>query len=281
MLILNFLISNYQNYIRLNALGQIPEDMKIEFIISDELGAEELYDIYIYTSDLKIEECDENFVFRPRAQEYQQFLIQVLNDRPFLDEDTIEPIATIGIQNLVKYGQFQAVTLAENPKTVISSSESIAENIFYFANVANTNEVEDVVADQLTIENTELIWNLESKPARYLSINAINKPNAVPNARYLALRFQNGNLFDAEDVLNLKPFIVSFQAKADQIIELMYAEFLDHLSMILTYRCYYYANPEAKRLAEKENLSLHEMDFDQYKDQQMIKKSVFYRVFRQ
>jgi hypothetical protein len=208
------------NYIRLNALGQIPEDMKIEFIISDELGAEELYDIYIYTSDLKIEECDENFVFRPRAQEYQQFLIQVLNDRPFLDEDTIEPIATIGIQNLVKYGQFQAVTLAENPKTVISSSESIAENIFYFANVANTNEVEDVVADQLTIENTELIWNLESKPARYLSINAINKPNAVPNARYLALRFQNGNLFDAEDVLNLKPFIVSFQAKADQIIEL-------------------------------------------------------------
>lgn len=54
-------------------------------------------------------------------------------------------------------------------------------------------------------------------------------------------------------------------------IDLMYAEFLDHLSQILTYRCYYHANPEAKRLAEKENLSLHEMDFDQYKDQQMIK----------
>ena len=51
----------------------------------------------------------------------------------------------------------------------------------------------------------------------------------------------------------------------------MYAEFLDHLSQLLTYRCYYYENPEAKRLAEKENLSLHEMHFDQESDKQMIK----------
>jgi hypothetical protein len=62
-----------------------------------------------------------------------------------------------------------------------------------------------------------------------------------------------------------------FQKLELETIDLMYAEFLDHLSQILTYRCYYHANPEAKRLAEKENLSLHEMDFDQYKDQQMIK----------
>ena len=62
-----------------------------------------------------------------------------------------------------------------------------------------------------------------------------------------------------------------FQKLELETIDLMYAEFLEHLSMILTYRCYYYQNPEAKRLAEKENLSLHEMNFDQYKDQQMIK----------
>ena len=52
-----------------------------------------------------------------------------------------------------------------------------------------------------------------------------------------------------------------FQKLELETIDLMYAEFLEHLSMILTYRCYYYQNPEAKRLAEKENLSLHEMNF--------------------
>lgn len=55
-------------------------------------------------------------------------------------------------------------------------------------------------------------------------------------------------------------------------IDLMYGEFLDHLSQILTYRCYYYSNPEAKRLAEKEKLSFHEMNFDQESDKQMVKE---------
>ena len=62
-----------------------------------------------------------------------------------------------------------------------------------------------------------------------------------------------------------------FQTLEPETIDLMYAEFLDHLSQLLTYRCYYYENPEAKRLAEKENLSLHEMHFDQESDKQMIK----------
>jgi hypothetical protein len=206
-------------YIRLNALGQIPEDLKIEFIIDNQLGAEELYDIYIYTSDLKIEEFNETYIFRPLAQEYQQFLIQVLNDRPFLEDEAVNPIASIGLQNLIKYGQFQAVTLAENPKIAISNWESVAENIFYYVDIANTNEVTDVVEDKLTIENLSLSEQLESDPSRYLSINAINKLNAFPTGRHLALRFQNANLFDNNDInpdAN-KRFVVSFQAKASEI----------------------------------------------------------------
>lgn len=65
---------------------------------------------------------------------------------------------------------------------------------------------------------------------------------------------------------------VIFQNLEAETIDLIYAEFLDHLSMILTYRCYYYKNPEAKRLAEKEKLSLHEMHFDQESDHKMIKE---------
>lgn len=209
-------------YIRLNALGQIPEDLKIEFIIDNQLGAEELYDIYIYTSDLKIEEFNETYIFRPLASEYQQFLIQVLNDRPFLEDEAVNPIASIGLQNLVKYGQFQAVTLAENPKVAISNWESVAENIFYYVDIANTNQVTDVVEDKLTIENLSLSEQLESDPSRYLSINAINKLNAFPTGRHLALRFQNANLFDNNDA-NLqinKKFVVSFQAKASEIIDI-------------------------------------------------------------
>jgi hypothetical protein len=63
-----------------------------------------------------------------------------------------------------------------------------------------------------------------------------------------------------------------FQNLESETIDLMYAEFLDHLSIILTYRCYYYTNPEAKRLAEKEKLSLREMHFDQESDKQMVKQ---------
>lgn len=211
-------------YIRLNALGQIPEDLKIEFIIDNQLGAEELYDIYIYTSDLKIEEFNEIYIFRPLAQEYQQFLIQVLNDRPFVDDDnTVTPIASIGLQNLVKYGQFQAVTLTENPKVTISNWESIAENIFYY--VETNNEITNIVQDKLTIENLLLSEQLESDPSRYLSINAVNKLNSFPNGRYLALRFQNANLFDNNDLNpnTNKKFVVSFQAKASEIIDIKLA----------------------------------------------------------
>lgn len=73
---------------------------------------------------------------------------------------------------------------------------------------------------------------------------------------------------DKNFTLQCKAIFKNFESAT---IDLMYKEFLDYLSQILTYRCYYHANPEAKRLAEKENLSLHEMDFDQYEDQQMIK----------
>lgn len=55
-------------------------------------------------------------------------------------------------------------------------------------------------------------------------------------------------------------------------IDLMHQEFLNHLSEILTYRCYYHPNPETKKLVEKEKLFLHVMDFNQESDKQMIKQ---------
>lgn len=207
------------NYIRLNAFGQIPEDLKIDFIISDERGLEELYDIYIYTSDLKIEEFDERFVFRPKAKEYRQFLLQVLNDRPFLNDDfsTINGENT-SINNLVQFGQFQAVTLNENPKSIISNKTSIAENIFYFIGGEN---IPDIALDKLLISNVDPNWNLESRPLRYLSIEARNKINSVPDSRYLALRFQNANFFNNDlNPLVRRSFVISFQARCNQVLSL-------------------------------------------------------------
>lgn len=126
------------------------------------------------------------------------------------------------------------------------------------------------------------------KTKQDILINAFSKEYLIPramNMRNFAVMYllEHGKL----DLQKMDPFyefytysqnenFVSqckeiFQTLEPETIDLMYAEFLNHLSQILTYRCYYYENPEAKKLAEKENLSLHEMDFDQYKDQQMIK----------
>lgn len=127
------------------------------------------------------------------------------------------------------------------------------------------------------------------KKKQDILINAFSKEYLIPrtaNMRNFVVRYllEYGKLnlqrmdpfYEFYTYSQNKDFVfqckVIFQTLEPETIDLMYAEFLDHISQLLTYRCYYYANPEAKRLAEKEKLVLHEMDFDQYEDQKMIKK---------
>lgn len=189
------------NFIRLNSMGQIPEECKIDFIVTDENDKTQLYDIYVFSSEMPIEqlEADAGSVVLAR---FQEFLVQILNDRPFVETLEFNAVAFDGTKNFFEDGQFNNVTIIENPLIATHGNYGITPNVDYQI-LPNISQKNPIVRDILSIDNIN-DSSLDGRPAKCLTIIARNQNQLQPQSRKLNLNFFNSS--------------VIFQTKVDLIL---------------------------------------------------------------